>query len=273
VTRAVVAGAFDDLRSRDIRFLQEAAKSGPLTALLWSDDLAERLSGNKPRFPEAERRYFLEAIRFVETVQVVTEGAKDALPRSLKRAEPEKMVWVVPEWESTPEKKDFCNSQGLSCNVLRADEMQGFPSTLFSTGNSSRKRIIVTGCYDWLHSGHVRFFEEVSAFGDLYVVVGHDANIRQLKGFGHPLLFQDERRYVVGAVKHVVKALISTGTGWLDAEPEIALIRPDIYAVNEDGDKGGKREFCERHGIEYLVLQRNPAAGLEKRTSTGLRGF
>ena len=47
--------------------------------------------------------------------------------------------------------------------------------------------MIVTGCYDWLHSGHVRFFEEVSQLGDLYVVVGNDANLKLLKGEGHPL--------------------------------------------------------------------------------------
>ena len=33
---------------------------------------------------------------------------------------------------------------------------------------------------EWLHSGHVRFFEEASSLGDLYEVVGHDANIKLL---------------------------------------------------------------------------------------------
>jgi hypothetical protein len=44
----------------------------------------------------------------------------------------------------------------------------------------------------------------------------------------------------------------------LDAEPEIQL-KPDIYAVSEDGDKGGKREYCEKNAIEYVVLKRVPA--------------
>jgi hypothetical protein len=43
--------------------------------------------------------------------------------------------------------------------------------------------------------------------------------------------------------------------------------------VNEDGDKGGKREYCQQRGIEYLVLKRVPAEGLPKRSSTDLRGF
>ncbi len=43
---------------------------------------------------------------------------------------------------------------------------------------SARKKVVVTGCYDWFHSGHVRFFEEVSGYGDLYVVAGSDENVR-----------------------------------------------------------------------------------------------
>jgi glycerol-3-phosphate cytidylyltransferase-like family protein len=105
------------------------------------------------------------------------------------------------------------------------------------------------------------------------VVVGHDANIQALKGHGHPLLSQDERRYLVGSIRFVRQALISTGEGWLDADPEIQRIKPDIYAVNEDGDRGGKREYCAERGMKYLVLKRIPAPGLPKRSSTELRGF
>ena len=133
--------------------------------------------------------------------------------------------------------------------------------------------MIVTGCYDWLHSGHVRFFEEVSGLGDLFVVVGSDANVRLLKGAGHPLVSQDERRYMVQAVRFVHTALISTGKGWMDAEPEIELIRPDIYVVNDDGDKPEKRLFCAEHGLQYVVLKRLPRLGLPRRESTVLRGF
>jgi glycerol-3-phosphate cytidylyltransferase-like family protein len=84
---------------------------------------------------------------------------------------------------------------------------------------------------------------------------------------------QDERRYMVGAIRYVRQALISSGHGWLDAEPEFARVRPDMYAVNEDGDKPEKRAFCEEQGIEYVVLKRLPKPGLPKRVSTALRGF
>ena len=59
----------------------------------------------------------------------------------------------------------------------------------------------------------------------------------------------------------------------MDASPEIERVRPDIYAVNADGDVPEKRAYCEEHGIRYVVLTRAPRAGLPRRTSTDLRGF
>ena len=135
------------------------------------------------------------------------------------------------------------------------------------------KKVLVTGCYDWFHSGHVRFFEEVSELGDLYVVVGHDANLRALKGEGHPMFPQEERRYMAGSIRYVRQALVSTGHGWLDAEPELKRLKPDMYAVNEDGDKPEKGKYCRENGIEYVVLKRLPKEGLPRRESTVMRGF
>jgi cytidyltransferase-like protein len=182
---------------------------------------------------------------------------------------------AVNEAQDSRTSRAACEARGIDYRVLREEDLRGFPDrTPEQPGSASgRKKVLVTGCYDWVHSGHVRFFEEVSAYGDLYVVVGHDANIRLLKGPGHPLFPQEERRYVVGAIRHVTQALIAGGDGWVDADPEIRRLKPDIYAVNEDGDRGGKREYCAELGIEYLVLKRAPAPGLLPRTSSDLRGF
>jgi cytidyltransferase-like protein len=137
---------------------------------------------------------------------------------------------------------------------------------------STNRKVVVTGCFDWLHSGHVRFFEEVSELGDLYVVVGHDANIALLKGHA-PMFDQRIRCYLANAIRFVKLAIVSSGSGWMDAAPEFARIKPDIYAVNDDGDRPEKRAFCEETGIEYRVLKRIPKAGLPRRESSQLRGF
>ncbi len=267
----VLAGAFDDLRSGHLRFLEEAARLGPVTVVLTPDATYERLVGRPSRFPFAERDYLLNAIRYVTRV-VPGDAAlgPDVLP-DLPELRPE--VWVDGPCRSNEARRAYCRQRGLQYRVLDPSQLAGFPAPAPRPPTPGAKKVVVTGCYDWFHSGHVRFFEEVSAHGDLYVIVGHDANIRLLKGAGHPLLPQAERCYAVGSVRYVTRALVSSGQGWLDADPEIAELQPDIYAVNEDGDRGGKREYCARRGLEYLVLRRAPAPGLARRSSTDLRGF
>lgn len=267
--QVVVSGGFDDIKSRDLRFLEEASKLGELTVLLWTDNAVQQTTGKAPKFSLAERNYFLNAVRYVSRV-IEADGAADfnALPKDL-RAD----LWADVEASLNPARENFCRKNEIAYRVFSTDDLEGFPEPPPMPSAPGRKKIVATGCYDWFHSGHVRFCEEASAYGDLYICLGSDANVRLLKGEGHPLLSQEERRYVVGSIRFVKQALITTGSGWVDADPEIRRIKPDIYVVNEDGDKGGKREYCEKLGIEYLVLKRTPAPGLPRRTSTDLRGF
>ena len=268
----VVSEGFDDIRCPDVRFLQEASRLGPLHVLLWNDESLRAATGREPKFPATERLYFLQAVRYVDVVHLIEAPADtNALP-TIPGLHPQ--TWVVRKGENSRERQAFCDAHGIKLRIVTEAELARFPDDPpAAVAPASRKKVIVTGSYDWFHTGHVRFFEEVSELGDLYVVVGHDANIRLLKGEGHPMFSEDHRRYMVGSIRYVTQALISTGHGWLDAEPEIERIRHDIYAVNEDGDKPEKREYCQRHGIEYVVLKRLPKPGLPRRESTNLRGF
>jgi len=140
-------------------------------------------------------------------------------------------------------------------------------------GAGRRPKVVVTGCFDWLHSGHVRFFEEAATYGELTVVVGSNRNVSLLKGPRNPMFDEQDRRYLVSSIRHVHQSLISTGEGWMDAAPEIDAMKSDIYIVNEEGDKPEKQAFCQHRGIRYVVLHRAPATGLMSRSSTALRGY
>lgn len=270
--RIVVCGGFDDIHSLDVRFLQEAASFGLLYVLLWNDESLRAATGKNPKLPESERLYFLQAIRYIHKVRLVKQPLdSDEFP-TVKDVSPHE--WIVRQDSDTPAIRTFCKKTGLKYRILSNVNLEGLPNISEAEQIvSSGKKVLVTGCYDWFHSGHVRFFEEVSELGDLYVVVGHDANIRLLKGEDHPMFSQEVRRYMVASIRYVTQALISTGHGWLDAEPELKRLKPDIFAVNEDGDKPEKRNYCREHDIEYVVLKRLPKAGLPRRESTVMRGF
>ena len=39
------------------------------------------------------------------------------------------------------------------------------------------KKVLVSGCYDLLHGGHIAFFKTAAAYGELYVSIGRDENL------------------------------------------------------------------------------------------------
>lgn len=132
------------------------------------------------------------------------------------------------------------------------------------------KKVFVSGCYDLLHSGHVEFFRQASQFGDLYVGIGSDATILKYKN--HQTLYdENERLFMVKSIRYVKDAVINKGMGVMDFIPTVEALRPDVFVVNEDGSSEEKRQFCEKMGIEYVVLKRDPAEGLKARSSTDLK--
>lgn len=132
------------------------------------------------------------------------------------------------------------------------------------------KKVFVSGCYDMLHSGHVAFFEEAATLGDLYVGVGSDKTIYELKA-RKTINSEQERLYMVKALKTVKDAWINRGTGLLDFIDEIETLKPDIFFVNTDGHMHAKEMLCNELGIEYIVSQRIPHGNLPTRSTTALR--
>lgn len=267
----IVCHSFDKLLSPHVRWLHEASKYGEVCVLLLSDNAIETLNGHKPLYPYAEREYLVHAFRFTSTIKRIDDISLPALVTTLTTLRPK---YVVDHpYLRIPFLQEACKISKIPYLLLSQEQLQGFPPLTPLPPDRNKPKVVVTGCYDWLHSGHIRFFEEASSYGNLYVCVGNDSNVRHLKGPSHPMFPQEERRYMVGAVRFVCEAFISSGQGWLDAQAEIERIKPDIYVVNEDGDRPEKREFCKINGIQYLVLRRKPKAGLPPRTSTTLRGF
>ena len=134
----------------------------------------------------------------------------------------------------------------------------------------ANKRVFVSGCYDLLHSGHVEFFKQAAAYGDLYVGIGSDATYL---GYKHrkTVYSEQERLFMVKAIRYVKDAYINAGSGIMDFVPTLDIVRPDVFVVNEDGSCEEKRLECERRGIEYVVLKREPEPGLTARSSTELK--
>lgn len=130
-----------------------------------------------------------------------------------------------------------------------------------------RKKVFVSGCFDMLHSGHVAFFEEAASHGDVYVGLGSDRTIFDLKN--RPTTYNEkERLYMTKALRFVKDAWINSGNGTMDFMNEIDILKPDIFFVNQDGDSQAKSELCKQLNIQYVVSDRIPADNLPSRSTT-----
>lgn len=107
-------------------------------------------------------------------------------------------------------------------------------------------RVVLTnGCFDLLHAGHIRLFQESRKLGDaLVVAIDDDDSVRRLKGHGRPVLGAEERARVLSALDSVDYVLVFA-TEELPAILE--TLRPDILA------KGGDYAPDQVRGHELLA--------------------
>jgi D-glycero-beta-D-manno-heptose 1-phosphate adenylyltransferase len=64
-----------------------------------------------------------------------------------------------------------------------------------------RRVVFTNGCFDLLHTGHLRYLKQARQLGDaLIVALNSDASVRKLKGESRPILKEGERAEVMAAL-------------------------------------------------------------------------
>lgn len=116
-------------------------------------------------------------------------------------------------------------------------------------------RLVATGgCFDLLHTGHVRLLHQARQLGDaLVVLLNSDRSVRALKGPGRPVMAAEDRARVLSALACVDDVVIFD-----ELSPEEALdrLRPDIWVKGGDYVEADLPEAAvvRRHGGEIVLL-------------------
>lgn len=130
-------------------------------------------------------------------------------------------------------------------------------------------RVVFTnGCFDLLHSGHIRLFREAKKQGDILVVaLNDDISVRQIKGAGRPVFPLEERREVLEAIED-----IDFLTSFAEETPReiIAALLPDVLVKGGDWrpeEVVGKKEVEGAGGKVVIVpyLRGRSSSSLIKR--------
>ena len=82
--------------------------------------------------------------------------------------------------------------------IKSRQELKGIVEGLKSEGKTV---VFTNGCFDLLHPGHIRYLEKARAQGDVLVVaLNSDRSVRKIKGEDRPVLSQEERSEIMGAL-------------------------------------------------------------------------
>jgi len=120
--------------------------------------------------------------------------------------------------------------------------------------------VLVGGCFDILHIGHIKFLESARNLGDaLFVLLESDKNVKKLKGENRPINPQNERALVLESLRFV-NYVILLPTMKTDKEYDklINQLKPAIIATTKDDPmiKHKKRQVSMTGGKLKFVISR-----------------
>jgi cytidyltransferase-like protein len=118
------------------------------------------------------------------------------------------------------------------------------------------KKVMVSGCYDVLHGGHLEFFRQAKELGDhLIVCIPSDAALFLHKK-RKPWIPIEHKMHVIQALDTVDEVVIGEDLEpGLNFKTQFLKIRPQVLAVTEDDKfESPKRELCAKVGAEYVRL-------------------
>ncbi|MHC4982255.1 MAG: D-glycero-beta-D-manno-heptose 1-phosphate adenylyltransferase [Planctomycetota bacterium] len=110
------------------------------------------------------------------------------------------------------------------------------------------------GCFDLLHMGHVRYLQQARELGScLIVAINSDDSVRRLKGPTRPVVGQQERAAILGALECVDYVTIFEEDTPI---PLLEVLRPDILIKGGTTDVVVGRQAVEAYGGKVLVLEK-----------------
>ena len=125
------------------------------------------------------------------------------------------------------------------------------------------KKVFVSGSFNVLHAGHIRFFRDASALGDYLIVSFPPADLLWKLYDKKSLLDDADKLALLRSLQMVDEVILST-----DDDVELSFrsafleSKPDILAVTTDDlYKDAKKRLCDEHGVEFVVLEKTQPEG------------
>jgi rfaE bifunctional protein nucleotidyltransferase chain/domain len=119
--------------------------------------------------------------------------------------------------------------------------------------------VLVGGCFDLLHFGHISFLKKAKTYGNyLLVVLESDENVRRVKGDTRPIHTQRQRKEMLETLRCVDEVIelppMRSDTDYFEM---MHKIKPDVIAFTEgDPILDKKMEQGKQIGAKVVIIEK-----------------
>lgn len=117
--------------------------------------------------------------------------------------------------------------------------------------------VLVGGCFDILHRGHIFFLDEARKKGSLVVLLESDESVKKMKGQNRPINDQEDRALILSCLKMVNYVINLNGIlSNSDYDNLIREINPKFIAATEGDNKlEHKKRQAKEVGAKILLVK------------------
>lgn len=121
---------------------------------------------------------------------------------------------------------------------------------------SSKKTVLVGGCFDVLHYGHLQFLKAAKKQGDILVVALESDEFIRIQKHRTPIHIQEERKAILEALRYVDRVVPLVGVPTVEDYQRLILTeRPAIIAITEgDPQAHNKEHMAQTVGAQLMVV-------------------
>jgi D-beta-D-heptose 7-phosphate kinase/D-beta-D-heptose 1-phosphate adenosyltransferase len=98
------------------------------------------------------------------------------------------------------------------------------------------KIIFTNGCFDIIHTGHIKLLEYCKSLGEVVVGLNSDESVKRLKGKNRPINNEEDRKFLLESLRFVDRVIIffeDTPINLInDIKPNI-IVKGGDYSINE----------------------------------------
>lgn len=119
-------------------------------------------------------------------------------------------------------------------------------------------RIIVSGCFDIIHPGHIHLLKEAAEIGDVIVIIARDSTIERYKN-ERPIIPEQQRLEVIKSIKYVTDAFLGSEGNGDHGYLQFALtLKPDIIFLGPNQRTSVKylKKGLEKYNSEHVQVRR-----------------